>query len=157
MEAQRLPLETVIARCCQHKAEIVMADEREQGQRALLNLGHTFAHAIEALGHYQRFNHGEAVAIGLMAALHLSRILGYPIDNTHLSRTEALLQSHDLPTRLPPEWSSEALLAAMQSDKKKQNGKLRFIILERFCAARLQENVPEEVLHQVLRVLQEKT
>jgi 3-dehydroquinate synthase len=129
-------LAEVIRRCCALKAAIVQADERElnpDGGRALLNLGHTFGHAIEQVAGYGTYLHGEAVAIGLAAATRLSVRLGLigreaaarlgPVE-----RIERVLLAHALPIRLRARLPLDDLMAAMARDKKVRSGKLRFIV-----------------------------
>lgn len=118
-----------IGRCCEIKAEIVAEDEREQGRRALLNLGHTFGHAIEAYGGYGHWLHGEAVAIGMQMAAEVSRQLGW-IDAGTTERIEALLERAGLPTRADIE-SADAIMRLMQLDKKAGRQGLKLILLER--------------------------
>lgn len=113
-----------------------MADETEQGQRALLNLGHTFGHAIESVTNYRRWLHGEAVAMGLVMAADLSRRLGM-LDEVEVGRIKRLLQRAGLPSHPTPDMQSEALLAAMQIDKKVQGGKLRVVVMRGIGAAEL--------------------
>ena len=110
-----------------------MADETEQGERALLNLGHTFAHAFERLTHYDgtRLVHGEAVAIGLCCAFRFSQALGL-CSGQDAGRVEAHLRAVGLPTRMGDipglAEGPEAILAAMRQDKKVSRGKLTFIL-----------------------------
>ena len=114
-----------IARCVEIKAEIVGADEREGGRRALLNYGHTLAHALEIAGDF-RLAHGEAVAIGLVYAAHLARVLGR-IDDARVAAHEAVVGgAYELDTRLPPHDADE-LLALMGRDKKAMDG-LTFVL-----------------------------
>ena len=106
-----------IRRCCELKAEVVAADERETGLRALLNLGHTFGHAIEAEMGYGNWLHGEAVAAGMVMAAHTSERLGqFSAQDTQ--RMIALLQRAGLPVRGPQEMSAEAYLPHMMRDKR---------------------------------------
>jgi 3-dehydroquinate synthase len=124
-------LPAVIRRCCALKARIVEADERElapAGGRALLNLGHTFGHAIEQVTGYGHYLHGEAVAIGLAAAVRLSRHLG-PLAASDVARVDAILTAHRLPVRLAAPLPVAALLAAMARDKKVRAGLPRFVVL----------------------------
>jgi 3-dehydroquinate synthase len=124
-------LPAVIRRCCELKARIVEADERElapQGGRALLNLGHTFGHAIEQVTGYGRYLHGEAVAVGLAAAARLSWQLG-GLDAADVARIESALVAHALPVRLMEPLSLSGLLAAMTRDKKVRAGLPRFVVL----------------------------
>ena len=124
-------LPTVIRRCCAIKAEIVVADEKETaaaGGRALLNLGHTFAHAIENVAGYGAYLHGEAVAIGLNLATRLSVELGQ-IETAQTARVVTLLERYGLPVRLADSLQIEDLMQAMQRDKKNRGGRLRFVTL----------------------------
>jgi len=124
-------LPAVIRTCCALKARIVEADERElakEGGRALLNLGHTFGHAIEQVTGYGEYLHGEAVAIGLAAAGRLSHKLGL-ISVEDVGRIEQVLTHHHLPTKLRVSLPLEALLAAIARDKKVRAGLPRFIVL----------------------------
>lgn len=125
-------LAAVVRRCCAIKAGIVEADEREtarEGGRALLNLGHTFGHAIEQVTGYGTYLHGEAVAVGLCAAARLSRKLGY-IDAAGVARVDAVVAAHALPTRLREPLALAPLVAAMARDKKVRAGGLRFVVLK---------------------------
>jgi 3-dehydroquinate synthase len=120
-------LETIIERCCRLKADVVEQDEREEtGLRAVLNYGHTFCHAIEAVSGYGELLHGEAVSIGMMCAARLAERLGR-IDATLGQRQHALLTALKLPVDVPP-LDHDALLAAMQRDKKVEHGRLRFVL-----------------------------
>jgi 3-dehydroquinate synthase len=112
-----------IRRSCEIKASVVAADEREQGRRALLNFGHTFAHAIENTLGYGEWLHGEAVAAGMVMAARLSDIGGDAV-----LRLSVLIDAAGLPTE-PPRIGAGKLRAAMDLDKKAQAGKLRFVLL----------------------------
>lgn len=118
-----------IERSCRNKAEVVEADERELGQRALLNLGHTFGHAIEAGLGYGQWLHGEAVAVGMVIAAELSCQLGW-IDESAVERTRALLERFGLPVAPPPELTGERMLEFMAVDKKVLAGELRLVLLK---------------------------
>lgn len=120
-------LETVIVRSCRLKADVVEADERETtGARAALNYGHTFGHALEAVTGYGSLLHGEAVAIGMVAAARLSRRLQL-LGAEAVERQEKLLAALGLPVAVPAV-DHEAVLAAMQHDKKVAHGRLRFVL-----------------------------
>lgn len=120
-------LRHVVARSCQLKADIVQQDEREEsGLRAVLNYGHTFCHAIEAVTDYGQFLHGEAVAIGMMCAVHLAALLSR-VDTDVVRRQQALLAACGLPLSLPA-LAHDDLIAAMQRDKKVAHGQLRFVL-----------------------------
>lgn len=136
-------LANVVRRCCELKARIVEADERElakEGGRALLNLGHTFGHAIEQVTGYGTYLHGEAVAIGLCAAARLSQKLG-AIGAGEVARVEAVIAAHHLPTRLRGPLALADLLAAMAQDKKVRAGGLRFVVLRTLGEAATQGGI----------------
>jgi len=125
-------LTEAIARSCQNKADIVALDEREGGVRALLNLGHTFGHALEAqIGFEDKLKHGEAVAIGMMMALELSVRLAMASEIDR-DRLRDHLKTVGLPVDLKGlaggNWTADALLDHMGRDKKTQDGKLTFIL-----------------------------
>ena len=120
-------LHVAIARACRGKADIVARDETEQGERALLNLGHTFGHAIETGLGYGQWLHGEAVAAGTMMAAELSRRLGW-IEAAALTRIERLFERAGLPVRGPTLGASR-YLELMAHDKKAEAGRLRFVLL----------------------------
>ncbi|WCE04688.1 3-dehydroquinate synthase [Pseudoxanthomonas sp. JBR18] len=162
LEAERQPLldgdagalATAIARSCEAKASIVARDPLEKGERALLNLGHTFGHAIETEQGYggvgnDNLNHGEAVAVGMVLAATLSARLGMsPAEDT--ARLVALLEAYGLPTRVPAGLSPEALLGRMRLDKKNIAGRLRLVLWRGIGQA---EVVPDVDEAQVLPVL----
>jgi 3-dehydroquinate synthase len=140
-------LTSAIAHSCAIKAGVVARDERESGERALLNLGHTFGHAIEALTGYGTWLHGEAVGCGLCLAADLSRRCGL-IDASDVQRVEVAVAAAGLPTRIPG-LSLRDALAAMAGDKKAEAGELGFILLERIGRAvqrRVQPHLVEETL-----------
>ncbi len=142
-DAHSAALPEVIRRCCQLKAAVVKADEFEcalEGGRALLNLGHTFAHAIEQVAGYGHYLHGEAVAIGLNAAARLSVQLGL-IAATEVTRIEAVLTAHALPVRLKAPLPVAALLEAMARDKKVRGGLPRFVVLKKIGEAATRDGV----------------
>lgn len=122
-------LQEVVRKCCEIKAAIVTLDERERSDtRALLNLGHTFGHAIEtANGHDGSWLHGEAVAVGVMMAVKLAHRLKY-INNHTAMRIEKLLKRCLLPTKPPPDMSVDEFLHLMQRDKKVSNGRLKLVL-----------------------------
>ncbi len=143
------PLRWMIARCCRLKADIVEQDERElTGRRAVLNYGHTFAHAFEAVAGYGQWLHGEAVAAGMDCAARLARRLNLIEDNL-VERQRRLLQAYSLPTR-PDSWNISELLRVMRLDKKAESGRLRFILPYRVGEVRLVEQISEEDVRAVL-------
>lgn len=144
-------LAEAIARSCAHKAAIVARDPFEHGERALLNLGHTFGHAIETEQGYGGLNHGEAVAVGMVLAARLSEALGLaPAADTQ--RLRDLLVRLQLPVDVPAGLDAERLLAHMRLDKKAVAGGLRFIVWRGAGRAEVLSDVPESA---VLSVLQE--
>jgi 3-dehydroquinate synthase len=120
-------LSEAIERSCRNKAEIVAADERETGERALLNLGHTFGHAIETGVGYGEWLHGEAVAVGMVMAADLSARLGW-LSEESVDRVQVLLARAHLPLKPPPTLTPDAFLRLMAVDKKVQDGRLRLIL-----------------------------
>ena len=129
-----LLLSEAIARSCQCKADIVANDERESGQRALLNLGHTFGHAIETEMGYGQWLHGEAIACGMWLAADLSRRLGW-LSTADLDRVEALLLAAQLPVIPPKTMTPTTFLKHMAVDKKNIDGQLRLILLKQLGEA----------------------
>ncbi|HMY78251.1 MAG TPA: 3-dehydroquinate synthase [Thauera aminoaromatica] len=129
-----------IERSCRNKAEVVAADETEQGERALLNLGHTFGHAIETGLGYGEWLHGEAVAAGTMMAAELSRRLGW-IDAAAVARIEALLERARLPV-WGPRFGVERYVELMSHDKKVEAGKLRLVLLRALGCAVMHGEAP---------------
>jgi 3-dehydroquinate synthase len=143
-------LEEAVARAARHKIEVVEADERETGQRALLNFGHTFGHAIETATDYQRYLHGEAVSIGMCMAVGLGTRLG-ELSAAHGERLARLLESLGLPTKPPRDLAAETLLAHMRLDKKNRDGRIRLILLDAPGAARLRDDIDENTLLEFLK------
>jgi 3-dehydroquinate synthase len=142
-------LAEAIAKSCAHKAAIVARDETEQGDRALLNFGHTFGHALETAGGYGTLLHGEAVAIGMLCAARLSARLGRA-PHEDAERLEIALQRLELPTALPPDCDPAALLQLMRLDKKAVSGKLRLILWRGIGAAEIVGDIDDA---EILRVL----
>jgi 3-dehydroquinate synthase len=133
----------VVTRSCQLKAQVVAGDEREEsGLRAILNYGHTFAHAIEAVTGYGELLHGEAVSIGMMCAARLASFLGR-VDAAFVERQQNLLVALELPVALD-DADADAIVAAMGHDKKSAHGRLRFILPTRLGHVELVDDVPLE-------------
>jgi len=141
-------LSTMIHACCRHKAEVVMADETEQGIRALLNLGHTFGHAIESMTHYSEFLHGEAVAMGTLMAARLSEQLGYAGSGIE-EQIRDCYQQAGLPTAIP-NFSADAWLDAMGHDKKNIGDRIRYILLHEIGKAFVAEHVDPAAIRQLI-------
>ncbi len=141
-------LQYAIARSCRNKAEIVAADECESGERALLNLGHTFGHAIESGMGYGNWLHGEGVAAGTIMAADLSQRLGW-IGAQDVARIRGLLERAGLPT-VAPDLGVEKYLELMGLDKKVEGGRMRFVLLKEIGRAVIYGDVPEGLLRQTL-------
>jgi 3-dehydroquinate synthase len=144
-------LEEAVCRSCQHKAAVVGADERETGERALLNLGHTFGHAIETGMGYGVWLHGEAVAAGMVMAARLSARLGY-LTEAEVGRVEAVLRAAGLPTRGPrlAAENGARYLELMRHDKKARDGRLRLVALEAMGKAAVGDVVDDVLLRDVI-------
>lgn len=122
-------LQYAIERSCVNKAEVVAADEKEKGQRALLNLGHTFGHAVETALNYELWLHGEAVGMGMLMAAEMSRKCGL-LSVKSVERIRALLEKAGLPFKLPPEMDGVSMKELMMVDKKVKGGQLTLVLLE---------------------------
>ena len=140
----------VIARCCEIKADVVRQDETESGLRAILNFGHTIGHALEAISHYGKYLHGEAIAIGQVAAAKLSaQVLGLPA--SQVERIEGLFRRAGLPTQLSLNASAKRkVLPAMMLDKKVSAGEIKFVLARRIGAVEFGHQVPTAVLVEVI-------
>jgi 3-dehydroquinate synthase len=138
-----------VRRSCEIKAAVVGADEREQGLRAILNLGHTFGHAIETATGYSAWLHGEAVAAGMVMAADLSQRLGW-ITRAELTRTIELLQRFRLPVE-PPRIGAERARELMGMDKKVLKGQLRLVLLRKLGQADIVSDYPAQALNDTLR------
>jgi len=155
LSAGDLRLAWTVRVCCGIKAGLVEADERElaaSGGRALLNLGHTFGHAVEQVTGYGTYLHGEAVAVGLCAAGRLSRTLGM-LGDIEVRRIESVVSAHGLPTRLRSPLPIAGLLAAMARDKKARAGNLRFVLLKGLGEAVVRADVAPAQVEAVWRDL----
>ena len=144
-------LAEVVARCCEIKAEVVQQDEKENGLRAILNFGHTIGHALEAISGYGKYLHGEAIAIGQVAASRLSaEILDLP--EVEAQRIEALFRRAGLPATLP--WTAPQrtrLLEAMRLDKKVSGGEVKFVLARRIGEVEPGHNVASRLIQDVLK------
>ena len=138
-----------IGRACRHKAEIVAEDEREQGARALLNLGHTFGHAIETGMGYGVWLHGEAVAAGTLMAARLSMRMGW-LSTADVARIERLFAAAALPVRAP-DLGAERYLELMRHDKKVRRGRLRLVLLKTLGEAVVSEAASEAEIMEAIR------
>ena len=137
-----------VKRSCELKARVVAADEREAGERALLNLGHTFGHAIEAGAGYGVWLHGEAVAAGMVMAAELSELMGH-LRKTDVARLRILLKRAGLPVQ-GPALAPERMLELMAVDKKAAKGRMRFVLLESIGRAALRGDVDEALVRKAI-------
>ncbi len=144
-------LQTLVAQAIQVKIQIIQEDPFEKGRRTILNLGHTFAYAIELVSE-QEISHGKAVAMGLVAAANLSARQGY-CDSALQSRIEGALQAAALPIRIPSTMKPEQLLQAMKADKKKKGGRLRFVLLRDIGDVFVTDAVPPAAVLETMREL----
>ncbi len=152
-DSENLP--DIICRNCGIKAAVVSADEKEQtnsGGRALLNLGHTFGHAIEAVAGYGTYLHGEAIAIGLVLASRLSRELGH-VDSEIVDRVNRLLAKYDLPVKLSQSLSLDDLLTAARKDKKARAGNMRYVAMKPLGNAITVEGIDESLVKELWKTV----
>ena len=143
-------LAAVIARCCEIKAEVVRSDEHEGGLRAILNFGHTIGHALEAISHYGKYLHGEAISVGQVAAAQLSaKVLGLP--DLDVQRISNLFQHAGLPTQvnLTPA-QRQKLFAAMKLDKKVSGGEIKFVLARKIGRVEFGHKVSSTLIEQTL-------
>jgi 3-dehydroquinate synthetase len=145
-------LQTLVAQAIQVKIAIVQDDPFEEARRTILNLGHTFAYAFEQVGG-EALTHGEAVGLGLVAAARLSEQWGCSVPGL-ADRVEALVARVGLATSLPTAMPTDDLIDAMNRDKKRQGGKLRFVLMRDICDAFVADDVPSTALDKVLISLQ---
>jgi 3-dehydroquinate synthase len=146
-------LQLILTHACQAKADVVSQDEKEAGLRAILNYGHTIGHTIESLTGYRTVNHGEAVAIGMAAAGLLAEKMGL-WEAASNQRQQALLCKAGLPVLLPPAIDEDAVLRLLQSDKKVQDSRVRFVLPSAIGQAHVTDQVSQADIRQVLRSLQ---
>ena len=142
-------LTEAIYRSCKHKAEVVADDEKEAGQRALLNLGHTFGHAIETGMGYGKWLHGEAVAAGMVMAAKLSQGMGW-LEATDVQRIETLLQAANLPIAPPKDMTVKQFMDLMSVDKKVLDGVLRLVLMKSMGEAIVTDDFDHDALLKVL-------
>ncbi|NLD68342.1 MAG: 3-dehydroquinate synthase [Limnobacter sp.] len=143
LRCEAAPMAAAIARSCEIKAEVVAADEREAGRRAILNFGHTFGHAIEAGMGFGNWLHGEAVGTGMLMAAELSRRLSL-LDEAACARLHAAVAAAGLPLRAPG-WPAERWLELMSVDKKAEQGTPKFVLLDGLGGT-VVRRVPEPLL-----------
>jgi 3-dehydroquinate synthase len=145
-------LEEIVARNCAVKAAVVSADEREAGLRAILNYGHTVGHAVEAIASYGVYTHGEAVALGMVAASAIARSRGF-LDDAVVVQQNNLLERFGLPTKLRRPLNPDALLEAMRHDKKVLAGRMRLVLPVAIGDTRIVDDVTDDELRAALKCL----
>jgi len=143
----------IISRCCMIKARLVEQDEKERGARSILNYGHTVGHALETITGYSKYTHGEAIAIGMIAATRISHEIGAADDET-MEQQERLLRTAGLPTRIEQTISAQAIIGQLNSDKKRLGGRIRWVLPRTIGDAFLTMEVRPDV---VLKVLKQMT
>jgi 3-dehydroquinate synthase len=143
-------LQTMLTRSCQAKAHVVSKDEKEAGLREILNYGHTIGHAVESLTGYRVVNHGEGVAIGMVAAGAIAVTMGL-WDQTSADRQLTLLEKAQLPTRLPPSIDISAILTTLQTDKKVKAGQVRFVLPRQIGTVIVTDQVTPDIIRTVLQ------
>ncbi|MBO3460673.1 3-dehydroquinate synthase [Aetokthonos hydrillicola Thurmond2011] len=146
-------IDSILTHSCQAKAEVVSKDEREAGLRAILNYGHTIGHAVESLTGYRVVNHGEAVAIGMVAAGQIAVELEM-WQKTESDRQDALIKKAGLPTQLPEGLNIEEIIETLQTDKKVKDGKVRFVLPTEIGVVTVTDQVPSDVIREVLVKMQ---
>lgn len=144
-------LERVIARCCHLKAEVVERDELDAGDRMMLNFGHTAGHAIEAAGGFKLYTHGEGVALGMLVAIRLSELTGL-IPQGCVDSVRSLLKDYGLPVQMS-HCNEAELLGYMNTDKKREAGKLRWIVLDKPGQAAMRSNISTDLVRDALQVI----
>lgn len=154
VQGDEVALAEAVYRSCAHKARIVANDEKEQGERALLNLGHTFGHAIESYLGYGEWLHGEAVATGMVMAADLSQRMGW-ISAEDLARTKNIIQRANLPI-VCPQIPLDDFLAYMAHDKKVLNGQLRLVLMQAVGQAIITKKFDVELMKQAILANQEQ-
>jgi len=142
-------LRFVVERSIKNKAEIVAEDEKEKNIRALLNFGHTFAHAIESITNYKRYLHGEAVSIGMVIASRLAEKLGY-MRSEDTKRLKNLLLSFGLPIKVDFSINPEQIYEIMLKDKKNRDGVLRFVLTMGIGNSIITDSIEREVVEEVI-------
>jgi 3-dehydroquinate synthase len=148
-------LTKVIARCIRLKLEIVQGDERDQGQRAILNYGHTFGHALEAMTDYTTWLHGEAVSIGMEVAAHIALAQGLLLRES-MARQQALLLAYGLPIACPG-IDADAAMEQMSRDKKVRSGLMRWILPTRIGQAGIYDDVPLAQVRQAIEIVAQRS
>ncbi|PCJ32399.1 MAG: 3-dehydroquinate synthase [Gammaproteobacteria bacterium] len=153
LQRDQAVLAEAIERSCQDKVDLVAQDEHEQGVRALLNLGHTFGHAIETGMGYGNFLHGEGVSVGMLMAADLSQRMGW-LELTDVDRIRNALIALGLPVTVPKGMTAERFMSLMSVDKKVQEGKIRFVLLKKIGKAVISDDYSADKLAETLSVFE---
>jgi 3-dehydroquinate synthase len=143
----------ILQRSCQAKVDVVTKDEKEAGLRAILNYGHTIGHGVESLTHYRQFNHGEGVALGMVAAGQIAVDLGF-WSAADADRQLALIHKASLPTQLPADLDLADLVDSLQLDKKVQAGRVRFIMPTQIGAVTITDEISTPAIAHALQLMQ---
>lgn len=143
-------IDEMIEICCKLKASVVKKDEKEQGLRAILNLGHTYGHALEKCSDYSIFTHGEAVAVGLQVCFDLSFALGL-IDEEYYDKASVLINLFEFNLPEHPYYPPEKITEAMKFDKKVQNGKVRFVLPVGRAEVKIFDDIDKDILNKILK------
>ena len=144
-------MEHIIARSCEIKADVVSKDEKEGGLRRILNFGHTIAHSIEEATGYSKYTHGEAVAIGMIGAAHISKALGR-IDELTVERLQNLINKLGMVSRAE-NCDTEHMFKALFRDKKTINGKINWVLMDSIGTVSIVNDVPEDIVRSVLKYI----
>ncbi|RAV18520.1 3-dehydroquinate synthase [Paenibacillus contaminans] len=147
-------LEYGLYRGCEVKSIVVSRDERENDLRAILNLGHTIGHALEAVAKYNELVHGEAISIGMVGSAKLAVKLGHP-ENIYVT-TKRILSKFGLPTRLPAHLETDAIMSAMMHDKKFKEGKMVFVVPTDIGKVEINKNVSADLVREVVEQLKQE-
>jgi 3-dehydroquinate synthase len=140
--------QTIVTESCKIKAKIVSLDEKEAGIRMVLNFGHTIGHAIETVTKYSEYTHGQAVAIGMVAACLIAKELDM-IDDTIVKRVKDLLEKLRLPTTV--DLQSDKVISSLKVDKKIRDGKIKFVLPKKIGKVEIVDDVPIPVIRKVLK------
>lgn len=146
-------LQEALYRGCEVKAHVVSQDEREGGLRAILNLGHTIGHALEAVAGYNELLHGEAIAIGMVGAAKLSIRLGYPEADTVYHETKRLMQKLGLSVHIPAHYETDAIMSAMMHDKKFKEGQMVFVVSPEIGRVEIRSDIQSEWVREIIEQL----
>lgn len=142
-------MEIIIQRSCQIKAKVVEEDEHENAIRAILNYGHTIGHAIESLTNYKQYKHGEAVAIGMVVAAEISKIIGI-IDEESVNKIKGLIKKASLPSVIPASIDTIDIVQRLNKDKKVKDGKVRFVLPTAIGKVSIRDDIKKDVISQAI-------